>query len=496
MIFRIFAALLCQLLFQSLVIGATLTGPATVPSSVEAADLRIKTTGTLSGDGSWELNQNGYIGDDYTLTANTVYNFVVNGYGNSTSGSYPVLKVYIDSYLIKTITVSDYSPTDYKFSYKLKEGGTRRLRFVLGNPASSQETRLHVNSVAIAAAGTVNPGGSSALVNYDFTAGDTLAAKSGWSFASPTWPITAVGTSYFKGLGFTYPATLPGKYSSREMRFRTPPGDQFWVQLRLHVPVNYAHRFDTRLSMPAADIASWQVGDRVRGVDGQSEGVISAVYLAAAGDVGSPGIFLRNPTNAWSNAAWVGPVHNLTRTLSASSTARAMWSSNNKFLAMWADGYSAHGAGPSIVWELWPVQVAAAGQTARATTLAVHYSKGNHTGAGPHLNASGGPFIDASDAGKYIDVVVHGKFSSSTGAKDGVIQTWIRKETALQFTRVHNITNADMDKRLELAPELQPWQAGYLMGWSNSGFDQATTFHISKIQYFKEQPAELGQTGN
>jgi hypothetical protein len=184
----------------------------------------------------------------------------------------------------------------------------------------------------------------------------------------------------------------------------------------------------------------------------------------------------------------------LTRNTTATTIRRFGYSSNNKLLTMWADGYSASGLGSTIIWEMWPVTGGTPGSTPTASTLAVHYSTGNHTGCGPHLQST--PFITLpADGGHYIDIVVRGRFSSQAGAKDGIIQTWLRKEGQSVYTRIHNIENADMDKRgTDTSPDLQPWQHGYLMGWSNSGYDETTIFHISRIEYSSTPPADLPST--
>ncbi|MES2935676.1 MAG: hypothetical protein V4805_19560, partial [Pseudomonadota bacterium] len=145
----------------------------------------------------------------------------------------------------------------------------------------------------------------------------------------------------------------------------------------------------------------------------------------------------------------------------------------------------------SVVWEMWNVDTPP-GQTPTSTTLAVHYSPGNHTGAGSHIAPFGGAhFITPADAGHYRDIVLHGQFSTAPGAKNGVIQTWVRKEGEASYTKLHHITDADMDKRSDVAPALRPWRAGYMMGWSASGYDQDTTFYISKLEYFTSQPNGL-----
>ncbi len=355
-----------------------------------------------------------------------------------------------------------------------------QLRFLLASVVLLTTGTLSAQSRTIA---TLSAG---THVLYDFSAGDTLAAKDGWSFASTSWKLEQVPGSAAIGLPFTYPGVRPGDYGMSEMRFTAPPTDEFWLKFRLHIPVNYAHRYDVRIDTPDASPQGWQVGDRIQGVDNISEGVVS--------EVDSTGLFLRNPQVPWSNTVWVGTLRNLTRNTTAKSTGRAGWSSNNKLLAMWADDYSAHGLGSTIVWEMWPVTGGTPGSTPTASELAVHYSPGGHTGAGPHLQST--PFITLpADGGRYIDLVARGRFSSQPGAKDGVIQTWLRKEGQSAYTLIHDIADADMDKRgTDTSPDLQPWQHGYLMGWANSGYDETTTFHISRIEYSSTPPADLPTT--
>jgi hypothetical protein len=75
----------------------------------------------------------------------------------------------------------------------------------------------------------------------------------------------------------------------------------------------------------------------------------------------------------------------------------------------------------------------------------VHYSSGNYTVMGGHMGYA--TFITAADRGKYIDVMVHAKLSTSAGAKNGVLETWLRREGQAKYTQIHNITDANMDPR-------------------------------------------------
>ena len=304
-----------------------------------------------------------------------------------------------------------------------------------------------------------------------------MAAKNGWSFASPSWGLAAAGDGTGTALPFTYGGTVPGNYGMSEMRFTMPMGDQFWLRLRWHIPANYAHRHDTHLNITGALAAGWQIGDTVRGTDGVSAGVISLVDTS--------GVFLRFAAKSAYNEVWNGAVTKTTRSSTLTASGRNQWGANNKLLAIWTDGYSSTGLGSTIVWQTdsdWY-------DGSANSNITVAYTTGGNTVSGSPV--SGGQLITPADYGKYMDIIFYGRFSSASGANNGVIRSFVRKQGQSAYAMVHNITNANMNKRSDVASNLQPWQSGYLMGWSNSGFDAQTTFSISKIDYFTSMPPEL-----
>jgi hypothetical protein len=315
------------------------------------------------------------------------------------------------------------------------------------------------------------------VVRYNLGLGDTLAAKNGWAFASPGWTLAAAEDGSM-ALPFEYTGTVPGNYGMSEMRFTMPPQDQFWLHLRWHIPTNYAHRHDTRIDVTGAQTAGWQIGDHVRGTDGVSEGVITVVD--------STGIFLRFATKSAYDSVWIGSITNTTRGVVANSTGRSQWGANNKLLAIWTDDYSAAGKGSTIVWQ---TDLTWSGDGGRDSIITVAHSTGGNTVSG--VPAHGGVLITSADYGKAMDIIFYGKFSSAPGARNGVIRTFVRKQGQTAYTMYHNITNADMDKRTDVAANLRQWRAGYLMGWSNSGFDANTKFYISKIEAFDQMPNDL-----
>lgn len=403
-------------------------------------------------------------------------------------------EVYLDSRLVATLSATSHAFIDLAPSSTY--AAQVRARDAAGN-LSARSTALNVTTPATPS------GGAAPLVSYDFTAGDTFVNKNGWSFAGTVGPIAGIPGTNAMGLRFRYPGAVVDSHSYDNERCAwieqpatmPPAAQEFYLEIRLHVPTNYAHRSDVGIKVaPGSSISGWQLGDRVRSADDTFEGTISGFDTTLPGDGGIAGqvFFLRNAGCAGCDYAWVGSLRNLTRNLSATTILRRMIAANNKLMAVFADGYSAHGNGSTIVWEYWPNDPnAAQGQTPRASELAVHYSPGRFTGAGSHLQ--GTAFIGPNDFGKYIDVLLHGKFSNPAGARNGVIGTWLRREGATNYTRIHQVLDADMDKRGTAANPgtLVPWQQAKLLGWANSCFDTQTDFHISRIRYYDARPSGL-----
>jgi hypothetical protein len=314
------------------------------------------------------------------------------------------------------------------------------------------------------------------VVSYDFLAGDTIAPKNGWVFSNPNWPMGPLPGGGGNSMPFTYGAEPAGEDGWSEHRFAMPSADEFWIRLRWHVPANYHHRVDTYLEISNAYAAGWRVGDIVRGRDGTSQAAISRITSTI--------VWLRDAPKSYNNDVWLGQLTNLTRSTTLTSTVRRREPVNNKLLAIWCDDYSSHGKGSTIVWQTdhWT-------DNTENVVLTVGYSVGNNTVTGGVVD--GGILIRPADYGKYMDIIFHGKFSTSQGANNGIIRSWVRKEGQTGYTRFHNITNANMNKPTNVPASEQFWKRGYLMGWSNSGFDQTTTFHLSKIEYYNALPAVL-----
>lgn len=145
--------------------------------------------------------------------------------------------------------------------------------------------------------------------------------------------------------------------------------------------------------------------------------------------------------------------------------------SNNKLFALWMDGYSSKGDGPTVIWEFW-------NDGAGGSKLAYHYSPGGYVTAGGHRQHT--QFIRyPDDQGRWMKIVMHVRAASGDGANDGVIQLYRRWENESSFTLFHEDTNAD------IAPPAggpNGWKAGYLMGWSNPGYSETTEWLLDDFK--------------
>lgn len=145
---------------------------------------------------------------------------------------------------------------------------------------------------------------------------------------------------------------------------------------------------------------------------------------------------------------------------------------NRKLFALWMDGYSSKGNGPTIAWEFWR-------DSGGGSIVAFHYSAGGYKVMGPHLQYT--PFISVpGDRGRWMEITLHVKASSNSTSEDGVIEMWRRwqGESDSQRKLIHRTTNADI-----AAPSGGPngWAAGYIMGWANVAYSQDTQWLLDSF---------------
>jgi hypothetical protein len=78
-------------------------------------------------------------------------------------------------------------------------------------------------------------------------------------------------------------------------------------------------------------------------------------------------------------------------------------------------------------------------------------------------------------------VRLHVKGASTRESSDGVFELWING------TLLHALYDAPFHNFDPTVPDAV-MRHGYFMGWSNSGFDEQTVFHIDDVKFFASRP--------
>lgn len=162
---------------------------------------------------------------------------------------------------------------------------------------------------------------------------------------------------------------------------------------------------------------------------------------------------------------WIRVPHNFVHENPTGSTA------NNKWFALWMDGYSQHGDGPTVVWNFWPQD----GGSSRFTFSLSQEDPSTEPG---HHGGHDGFMVHPDDQGRWMQVVLYAKRSSEPGVADGVARIWRRWEGEPTHTLLSESAGRGFS-----APPTGPdgWAAGYVMGWSNSGYAEDTEFLLDEF---------------
>lgn len=319
---------------------------------------------------------------------------------------------------------------------------------------------------------------SSWLAAFDFNGGDTSSTvKNGVLFQSTQALGTPAGQTE-QGLDFTYPATTPDvDPGNSEIRFTHDQAPETWNFMRVWIPENFFHRGCVALNV-TGDISAWQIGDTITGVDEVSQGELWSI--------GSGVIFLNFADNAFTNAVWVGTITNSTRGGTVLCTQRSFENNNNKLFTKWCDDYSGSGFGPTVVWEL-------SGDNTGGSQIGQQYSAGQETGTGQHggeQKYAQNVIVYPDDCGTWMEFIFHVKMATARGADNGIIEVYQKKEGETGFTLLISETDADIGPAAEDV-EFTQFAQGYFIGYSNSGYDEETSFYVSQFRHTTTLPEEL-----
>lgn len=137
--------------------------------------------------------------------------------------------------------------------------------------------------------------------------------------------------------------------------------------------------------------------------------------------------------------------------------------SNNKFLAIYRAPYTDPGF--HLNWSVNP-------DGNGGSNLALHrYRNGIEQSSRPPTDDLGVGVITAEDRGQWIHIEAFIRVPSSADSEDGVMRMWKDGTLVTDETALNNYGGDDENYFNEL----------YLLGWSNSGFDEDTIVYIDNL---------------
>lgn len=147
---------------------------------------------------------------------------------------------------------------------------------------------------------------------------------------------------------------------------------------------------------------------------------------------------------------------------------------NNKFFRLWPNDYNDCEKVGASTWQ----------QGGGVSRLDGDWGQSVCGGIGPK-GAGARDFIGSADKGKWMDVKI--QVIASTSGSFGTLKIW--KNGALIVDNTNTVNN--------YAPgELHAYRYGYLLGWANGGFVEATNLYIDDVVFATAESDLTGATGS
>lgn len=328
---------------------------------------------------------------------------------------------------------------------------------------------------SLAVARGASPAAGSPLVRFDFANGDTMTSPS----------INEIGF-YWDGTRTIQmsPAGVLG------MLFRFGPDgpvDDSWVEQKyelnsqhfevyerftLETPANFRTRIITVITMvDITQTAGWQIGDSLTyGINylGEQSG---AIFKGTNGN----NIYLLNADRLGLSSPWMGvTITNTTRGTTADSATSANQEAgsgrtlfNNKFHALYGGDYSQSGT------SVFEYSTSYSGHTNIDGNVVTHQFGQTDTHGTQGNVPSDGPDLQLLKAGETHEYTLRRKKSSAQGVADAIAELW--EDGVLIY---YNRDGLNYDTQINY------YERGYLLGYSNSGFEEQTDFYISKYEFY------------
>lgn len=306
----------------------------------------------------------------------------------------------------------------------------------------------------------------------NFETGDISRTENGFTWSDNTVEVASTpnGTS---GLKFTYGPNELNEYSWKEQRFKLGNNySDLWIKYDLFVPDNFDHRSPLKYELEQPE-DGMLVGDTMYKTDengvriGDDWGVVYAISADSIWVDKILDYYLLNDGNYMKNER-TGVVSQVKK--------RHGYGTNNKFLVVWQGDYGSLASGNGIDLEYW-----SRGRGSSNLSYYLFVDQGTKLRDNGHTISDDFIINKEEDAGKWMELIFHFKIAGSAD-NDGVIHII---KNGKDYLNVRNIGNFS-----ELGYNY--FEKGYLLGWSNSGYKEETTFYIDNV-VFSTSPIAPGE---
>lgn len=352
--------------------------------------------------------------------------------------------------------------------------GFAMLALILGNCSedeteqdSKKEDLIETDSTS---SGETSTDSSFVIFSDDFETGDYSKTENGFEWTGTTEiSETPNGTL---GIKFKYGPDAILEDSWREHRYLLGAnyGD-LWIKYDLYIPENYHHRCPVALKLDRA-ATSFAVGDTVVKVDNSTGTlIVTEDDWGIVKHISTDTIYvdeLPEYLTFLDNHEAHNELQNKRTDAVYTVTERLGYGNNNKLGVIWQGEYGSANTGNSVEMGLWYGN--------RGNSYLSYYPAKDHGAWRAGHTISEEPFIDKSaDLGKWMEVIIHLKIASESN-DDGIIEVWKNGEKYFDTTNLPNHSELGYNY----------YDKGYLLGWSNSGFEEETILYIDNVIFSTE----------
>lgn len=289
--------------------------------------------------------------------------------------------------------------------------------------------------------------------------------------------LVQVPNSELQGVRFRYKATEIDRDSTSEFRYTIyQPLEHSWEYLAFRQPVNFYHRESVLLIAPyALSRNEWLPGDKVK-TDKGIRGIVAKLD--------GERLFITDNEDRYDQNWGEGrTISNIRSGVSFNPVDSRGQPSNNKLSTQWQGQYS--NAGMTLETDTLPPLMG--GELGVSYCRPTINSSASH-GAVGHIknninnNRQRAVCFDPRDNGKVVEFVVERKRSAHIQDYTGGYRIWKRvegEEWALIFSNMTLLVFDEVNNSFD---------NGYVMGWSNSGYDEKMDFYLLGWQLMDSRP--------